>query len=213
MKIKRAASIPLVTHDPYFSIWSPCDHAYDGSTEHWSGAKNRLEGFLNIDGVKYGFLGEVRRNIVIEQKSIAVTATSTEYVFENEKVVLKCKFTSPLVLDDPVLVSRPCTYVDFELEKKDAKDVTLEFHMNGELTRWNESDAMVDYQGRYQDFDYLFVGKARQHPMGSSGDAITIDWGYAYMACQEEGTVLTYHIDPSEDYVCLTMPLEDKKPA
>ena len=182
MQIKRAASIPLVTHDPFFSIWSPFDHAYDGSTEHWSGAKNRLEGFLNIDGVKYGFLGEVRRNIVIEQKSIAVTATSTEYVFENEKVVLKCKFTSPLVLDDPVLVSRPCTYVDFELEKKDAKDVTLEFHMNGELTRWNESDAMVDYQGRYQDFDYLFVGKARQHPMGSSGDAITIDWGYSYMA-------------------------------
>ena len=30
MKVTRAASIPLVTHDPYFSIWSSSDNLYDG---------------------------------------------------------------------------------------------------------------------------------------------------------------------------------------
>ena len=82
MKINRAASIPLIMHDPYFSVWSPHDHLYDGDTQHWSGALNSLKGILIVDGVRYGFMGEVRREIVIPQKSVDVTATSTEYVFE-----------------------------------------------------------------------------------------------------------------------------------
>lgn len=30
----RAPSVPLVTSDPYFCIWSPYDKLYEGNTEH-----------------------------------------------------------------------------------------------------------------------------------------------------------------------------------
>ena len=29
MKIKKAAAIPLILQDPFFSIWSDADHLYD----------------------------------------------------------------------------------------------------------------------------------------------------------------------------------------
>lgn len=80
MKIKRAASIPLITHDPFFSIWSPADHLYDADTEHWSGNKQRIKGHIFVNGKKYAFLGNKEVGDIIPQKSIDVTATATEYV-------------------------------------------------------------------------------------------------------------------------------------
>ena len=49
MKVTRAASIPLVTHDPYFSIWSSSDHLYDTDTVHWTGKRQQIRGYLNVD--------------------------------------------------------------------------------------------------------------------------------------------------------------------
>ena len=49
MKVTRAASIPLVTHDPYFSIWSGADHLYDKDPVHWSQIRQQLRGYVNVD--------------------------------------------------------------------------------------------------------------------------------------------------------------------
>ena len=116
MKVKRAASIPLVLHDPYFSIWSGADHLYDADPEHWCGARQQMRGYVTVDGAVSCFLGDREYHEVIPQKEVEVTPTSTEYRFENEKIILTVRFTSPLLADDPVLVSRPCTYVDFAVE-------------------------------------------------------------------------------------------------
>lgn len=35
----RAPSVPLITSDPYLSIWSPYDKLNEGITQHWSGAE------------------------------------------------------------------------------------------------------------------------------------------------------------------------------
>lgn len=37
----RAPSVPLITSDPYLSIWSPYDKLNEGSTEHWTGSQKR----------------------------------------------------------------------------------------------------------------------------------------------------------------------------
>ena len=38
----------------------------------------------------------------------------------------------PLILSDQLLVSRPCTYIDFMVEKKNADNVQLDFIVSAE---------------------------------------------------------------------------------
>ncbi len=209
-KIKRAASIPLVTHDPFFSIWSSADHLYDRDPVHWSGASQGLRGYLNIDGMSYAFLGNKEMKAFIPQVSIDVTATSTEYVFENQKVRLTCRFTSPLLPDDMLLVSRPCTYVDFEIEKKVECEVTLQFYLYPDVVRQTK-DAVLGFSGKRGDFIYSYMGRAVQMPLGGSNDAVAIDWGYAYVACKEENANICFN--EAREYISLDLPLEDKKEA
>ena len=58
MRIKKAACIPLITHDPYFSVWSAADNLYDTDTTHWCGNRQKIRGYIEIDGVQYCFMGK-----------------------------------------------------------------------------------------------------------------------------------------------------------
>ena len=133
MKIPKAASIPLILHDPFFSIWSSADHLNGKDTTHWSGIRQKLLGYARIDGEKYCFMGVSASCEPLPQTAIDVTATATEYQFENEELRLAVRFTSPLLLTDMLLVSRPCTYVDFTVTKKTDCDVTLHLEVFPDL--------------------------------------------------------------------------------
>ncbi|MDO1449457.1 DUF4965 domain-containing protein [Rhodocytophaga aerolata] len=54
----RAPSYPLVTHDPYFSIWSATDTLHASPTKHWTGSSHSLTGYAKVDGKVYRFLGK-----------------------------------------------------------------------------------------------------------------------------------------------------------
>ena len=144
MRVKRAASIPLVLHDPFFSIWSSADHLYDADPVHWCGVRQQMRGYLKVDGKLWCFLGDREHHDVIPQKSIDVTATATEYEFENDEVNLKVRFTSPILPEDMVMVSRPCTYVDFKVEKKSASEVEVIYEVSADLVRQGK-DKVVGF--------------------------------------------------------------------
>ena len=189
MKVTRAASIPLIMHDPYFSIWSSSDHLYDADTVHWTGKCQQIRGYLTVDKTVYCFMGDKEFHQILPQISLDVTATATTYTFENDKVRLCCRFTSPLILSDPLLVSRPCTYIDFMVEKKNADNVKLDFIVSADLVR-QEKDEVAGFAGTFkQDFSYASMGRMRQQPLGSSGDHTTIDWGYVYLAGNDKSTI------------------------
>ena len=211
MIVKKAACIPLVLHDPYFSIWSKQDHLYDGDPVHWSGARQKLRGYVTVDGTVYGFLGDREFHAPIEQKEIEVTTTATEYHFENEKIRLAVRFTTPLLLDDLKLVSRPCTYVDFAVEKKADCSVSVSFFVSSDLVS-QDGGPLVGCAGSCPEkegrtgFSYASMGRAFQRPLGGSGDKLTIDWGYVYLASADEKPVY----DGANRQLGVTLPMDGK---
>lgn len=93
----RPPSVPLITHDPYFSIWSPSDRLTDMETVHWTGAKNPLHSMIKIDGKTYRLMGSSPSYIEpMKQLSLKVLPTNTVYEFGGAGIKLSMTFTSPL---------------------------------------------------------------------------------------------------------------------
>jgi len=97
-QVKKMPAYPLITHDPYFSIWSFTDDLTAGSTKHWTGADQPMTGWCTVDGQNYRFMGEETSSAATAQwKGVTVTATRTIYQYACGPVNLQVQFTSPLL--------------------------------------------------------------------------------------------------------------------
>ena len=190
----RVPAVPLITHDPYFSAWSPSDKLYESEVMHWSGAPHRLSGHVLIDGKAYRFMGAIGAADVLTQVGLSITPTSSKYVFEGGGIQLEVDFTSPILVTDLELVSRPCTYVDFRARATDNANHQLEIIIDADESfchNATENQPMLGGVHRLQRGMTVencgWMGLKKQMPLGHSGDGIVTDWGYMY-AYANKGT-------------------------
>ncbi len=335
-QVNKAPAYPLITHDPYFSIWSFTDELNAATTKHWTGAEQSLTGIIKVDGIAYCFLGNdekiyetvlaaadekaynckytetepaegwmknnfndaqwktteapfsdnkndaktlwtskdlwMRRAFILNntnfnklflrlhhddnvevylngelvytckcwnrkpqlfpvtdaiknklikgenvlaihcantaggayldaglvnevepkttapvlkaiQKSVEVKATQTVYEFTCGNIDLSLTFTSPLIMHDLEMVSRPVSYVSFKTRSNDKKlhDAELYFGVSSNLAVNDPSQEVIVEKRSAGDLSLLQAGSKEQPVLRKKGDDLRIDWGHLYV--------------------------------
>ncbi|MEI7911682.1 MAG: DUF4965 domain-containing protein [Verrucomicrobiota bacterium] len=190
----RPPSVPLVTHDPYFSIWSPADHLTDAATVHWTGKPNRLTSLVRIDGKAYRLMGPDPAALpALAQTRLEVTPTRTLCTFAGAGIQLTLTFLTPALPDDLDVLARPLTYLIFETRATDAathqvaiyQDAAAEIAVNEPLQQVDASKPGGD------GLEVVRTASREQPVLAKSGDDLRIDWGALYLAAPKDSNTLS----------------------
>ncbi len=181
----RPPSVPLVTYNPFLSIWSPADRLTDATTQHWTHRDHPLISLIRVDGKCYRIMGTTPKEVpALTQKSLDVTPTRSIYDFEDAGVHVTLTFLEPALPDDLDVYSWPLSYLTWEVRSTDGAKHQVELYDSTsgllavnqpkELVRWTKDTAGP--------LTTLRSGTKWQPVLGSSGDNHRINWGYAYAA-------------------------------
>ncbi|MDQ0112222.1 DUF5127 domain-containing protein [Paenibacillus harenae] len=201
----RPPSVPLITVDPYFSVWSAADRLYDDHTTHWTNKRNSMAGIIRIDGKPRRFMGKAgladlagaKEIPAMEQKSVKVEPLTSTYVFETDGIELEAAFMTPLLQGDLELLSRPASYMTFRVRSTDGNphrvqiyiDLSSELcvHSTDQSIRWSRAET----GGRIA---AMRIGTEEQPILERIGDDTRIDWGYVCLAVpQSDGLQTAIH--------------------
>ncbi len=194
----RPPAVPLVVHDPYFSIWSFSDRLTDDWPRHWTGEIHGMSSMGRIDGKTYRIMGlEPRDCPAMPQVASTALATSTGYAFEAGGVDVQLRFQSPLLPHDLELVGRPVSYLEWYVRSLDGREHKVEiYYDNSAELVVNEPKQPVRWsRPKMSGLDVLRIGSDEQPVLKKKGDNLRIDWGHLYVAVPKSQTVTTVITD------------------
>ncbi|MDR3700437.1 MAG: DUF4965 domain-containing protein [Candidatus Sulfopaludibacter sp.] len=180
----RPPAVPLVAHDPYFSIWSMTDRLNAENTRHWTGKPATLTSLVRIDGRTYRLMGlDPRRTPALEQTGVEVTPTRTIYTFAGAGVRIALTFLTPALPYDLEVLSRPLTYVEYTASSTDSAghQVTIYFEAGADLVVNTPDEPVLASRLQLDGQPVLRMGSREQPVLAKRGDDLRIDWGYLYL--------------------------------
>ena len=185
----RAPSYPLITHDPYFSIWMNHENPTECDASHWTQKPMPVRSMIRIDGKPFRLMGKAPAFVkAANYMNTKLSATQTTFYFEQEGVAIEMNFLSPLLVDDLDLVSRPVSYVSWNLKSLDGKkhNVEIYFDISG-YACINQKGQKVTWEHKVENkLELLKMGTQDQPILQQSGDDVRIDWGYLYLAAESD---------------------------
>src|SRR5262249_49669306 len=97
----RPPSVPLVTFNPFLSIWSPADQLTDKDTVHWTHHEHPLASLIRVDGHASRLMGTQPTDVTpMPQVNLTVTPTRSIYEFEDSQVHVTLTFMTPALPTD-----------------------------------------------------------------------------------------------------------------
>jgi hypothetical protein len=210
-QVSKAPAYPLITHNPYFSIWSFTDKLNESTTKHWTGSNQSIIGLIKVDNQVYKFLGkdasasENDKMMQAKQLSVNMSATQTTYQFDCGAVSLNVTFTSPLIITDINILSRPVSYISMKTKSKDGKKHLVQIYVGASsaIASNKGSEEMVATGYTTPNLNVLKIGTIEQPILQKSGDDLRIDWGYAYIAANKYHSKQSVQSinDASQDFI------------
>ena len=190
-KLHKFPAVPLIVHDPHFSIWDCGPSLQTDDTRHWTGAEKRFAGGITVDGQLMRWIGRSGRR-PMKTTAVNVTPLSSEYVLEELGVRVSIKFTNPLLLDDLDVLSTPITYLDITAESTDGKEHDIKMPLSA-------TESLICAGGNVPELvmkgfsdggkNYCFMGQQQQKPLSGGGDHLTQDWGYLWFCADEKSVI------------------------
>jgi len=119
-----------------------------------------------------------------QQKQVYISATQTRYEFTCGKADVTLTFTSPLLMNDLAILSRPVSYISYKVKANDGASHNVEVYF-GASTALATNLPVQDVVAQHYTTDKLSILKAgtkEQPVLAKKGDDLRIDWGYSYIA-------------------------------
>ena len=185
----RPPATPLITHNPYFSVWSTTDELTASNTTHWTGASQPITGLVRIDGHPMRFMGRDPSDVPpMQQTAHTLTPTHTRYSFTGGGVQLDLTFFTPTILSDLDVLSRPVTYISFTATSTNAvpHDVSVLIDVSPLIAVDTPNEAVVFSRNQTETQTVLSVGSREQRILHRSGDDLRIDWGYFHLSVPKD---------------------------
>ena len=128
------------------------------------------------------------------QKKVTLNATQTIYEFSCGPANLTLSFTSPLLMNNLNVLSRPVSYLTAAVVSNDGAkhDVELYFGASTALTVNAESQTVIASGYKSDQLNILKAGTKEQPVLQKKGDDLRIDWGYMYVAVPEKDRAVQY---------------------
>jgi hypothetical protein len=197
----RPPSVPLITSDPYLSIWSESVNLTDTNTVSWTGQQQALVSLIRIDGVSYRLMGDDPSTLpAFPQVDVTVLPTRSIYDFDNGHVHVTMTFMQPALGSNLGALSLPLSYITWAVYSDDglAHSVQIYDSTSSELAVNSSSQVVTWQRGATDGMTTLDVGTTAQTYFNPVGDEVNIDWGYAYTAASASQSTSSIGYDTTE---------------
>ena len=124
----------------------------------------------------------------LEQTDLGVSPTQSILRIRGRRSQTTAYFTTPLLPADLDLLSRPITYLTYEIQSTTAVSTVIQifFAASAELAVNLPKQQVVYGREEVNGLTVQRIGSQQQAVLSTKGDDRRIDWGYLYLATPAE---------------------------